>query len=109
MKRYSYIAIDREFINIAVRIQLIQCKENLDWDEIYEDTMTLQELSCGDISGIPHTCQTCGEPAEDYTTHTISVIDVYMGQGPVAEESYHCKLCRSMLAYWAYGSFEPRI
>ena len=106
----NFKPIDRFWINIAVKLQILQFREALDWNEIVSDASILQEIECGRIDGIPDFCQTCGEATTDYEIKVIDWIDVGVGLcGPVTEESYHCKLCGSEFAYWAYGMIEPRL
>lgn len=106
----NVVPIDRVWVNIAIKLQLLRLNEDFDWNEIYHDATILQEIACGNIDGIPHFCQTCGERTTDYSTRVVDYIDVGIGPfGPICEESYHCQLCHSQIAYWAYGRMEPRI
>ena len=47
----NFKTIDRFWVNVAVRLQILQFREALDWDEIVSDASTLQEIACGRVDG----------------------------------------------------------
>ena len=50
--------------------------------------------------GEPKKCRTCGGTSFGQTTKA------YVGH-VAAEIEYHCEQCSSIVAYWAYGYFDP--
>lgn len=56
-------------------------------------------------SGYPIQCFNCGGVEIDETV--CDFIDVVCGTGPTTEAKYTCRACKTVVAYWAFGEFDP--
>lgn len=102
--------VDRGWVNIAVKLQKMELRRELDWKQVRLDAGLLQTLSSTDeLDGIPHTCTTCGEPITDPKSVIRSCEYESFSAAPsiVYEKSFHCRLCNAELAYWAHGQWLP--
>ena len=55
--------------------------------------------------GSPIECPICG--SHEFKVIDLDWIDSYNGMGPVTEQEYRCMSCDELVAYWAYGYFDP--
>ena len=55
----------------------------------------------------PVHCQTCDITYSHATPKIVASIDFGVGAGLACEIAYYCIGCKEMIAYWAYGSFDP--
>lgn len=110
MNKNPKIPVDRFWINIALKLQHLQLKNSLtlDMNQALDDAEALQLASCGPEE-FPDFCHFCGESTDESVNVVRDYIDVFNGTGPATEVSYHCKICDSMIAYWAYGYWERQI
>jgi len=53
-----------------------------------------------DTDGTPKRCTKCG--CKDFDVHVLDAIE-----WTVCEEKYICKDCGAVVAFWAYGYFNP--
>ena len=60
---------------------------------------------CYHEDGSPHTCFACGSTEIEHVT--TSMLDVGVGAGPELEFKNECKVCKTLLAYWAHGYYDP--
>lgn len=107
MNNKQKIPIDRFWVNIALKLQFLQLKnhETVDLNQAFDDAEALQLASCGPRE-FPNFCHVCAEPTAESVSIVRDFIDVIDGNGPATEISYHCKICNSMIAYWAHGVWQ---
>lgn len=102
------IPVDREWINIAAKIQLLECGSASNMQQVYDDALLLQDIAAYTSNWFPRYCQTCLEPTDNAVEVVRDFIDVIYGTGPILEATYHCYICGNEVAYFAHGYYEPR-
>lgn len=61
---------------------------------------------CYAEDGSPIRCPHCR--GESFREKVIDQLDLCGGYGPVTESETICNQCGAVVAYWAFGSYQPR-
>lgn len=66
----------------------------------------MSRADCYYSDGSPRVCPECGHT--EFTETVMDFIDFGVpGGDPPTEVQYNCAKCDAIVAYWAYGGFDP--